>query len=138
MKFITTQEEPINLGSLLETGASGADGSDVIFIGRVRDNSRGKQVRFIDYEIYNEMALKELNKIADEALAEWEASRIIIVHRFGRVAIAESSIVIIVSTPHRDDGYRASRYIIDEIKKRVPIWKKESYTDGSEWISERN
>jgi molybdopterin synthase catalytic subunit len=84
------------------------------------------------------MAVKELNKIADEAASVHNLSRVIIVHRYGRVTVGESSILIVVSSPHRESSYTASRYIIDEIKKRVPIWKKEFYNDGSEWISNRN
>ena len=138
MKHITTQQEPINLDTLLSHGESPSDGADLVFIGKVRDHSRGKTVLHIDYEIYDTMALKELNKIADEALEKWDISRVLIVHRYGRVNIGEPSIVIAISSSHRDESYQGSRYIIDEIKKRVPIWKKEFYSDGSEWIGDRN
>ncbi len=137
MKTILVQKEIIDLNLVLKTGTTTSDGSDLIFIGKVRDISRGKNVTCIDYEIYNEMAVKELNKIADEASSDNEISRIIIIHRYGRVTLGEASILILVSSPHRDSSYKASRYIIDEIKKRVPIWKKEFYDDGSEWISDR-
>jgi molybdopterin synthase catalytic subunit len=138
MKSVLIQKEAINIDEILNTGASNSDGSDLIFIGKVRDNSRGKSVTHIDYDIYNEMAVKELNRIADEASSNHELNRIIIIHRYGRVTLGETSIMILVSSPHRDSSYQASRYIIDEIKKRVPIWKKEFYTDGSEWISDRS
>jgi molybdopterin synthase catalytic subunit len=138
MKLVLTQKEVIDLNEVSGTGASHSDGSDLIFIGKVRDTSRGKKVTHIDYEIYNEMAVKELNKIADEASSNHEISRIIIIHRYGRVTLGETSILILVSSPHRDSSYQASRYIIDEIKKRVPIWKKEFYDDGSEWITDRS
>jgi len=138
MKFVLTQEDIINIDEILKTGASHSDGSDLVFIGKVRDKSRGKNVTHIDYDIYNEMAVKEMNKIADEASANHELNRIIIIHRYGRVTLGETSILILVSSPHRDSSYQASRYIIDEIKKRVPIWKKEFYNDGSEWISDRS
>ena len=138
MKQVLTQKEIIDINSILGTGASKSDGSDLIFIGKVRDTSRGKNVTHIDYEIYNEMAVKELNKIADEASAGHELNRVIIVHRYGRVNLGETSILILVSSPHRDSSYKASRYIIDEIKNRVPIWKKEFYDDGSEWITDRS
>jgi len=138
MRLILTQKEKIDTGKILNGGASYSDGSDLIFIGKVRDISRGKKVTHIDYEIYNEMALKELNRIADEASLNHELNRIIIIHRYGRVLLGETSIVILVSSPHRDSSYQASRYIIDEIKKRVPVWKKEFYDDGSEWISDRS
>jgi len=138
MKLVLTQKETIDLNTVSNTGTSYSDGSDLIFIGKVRDTSRGKNVTHIDYEIYNEMAVKELNKIADEASANDEINRIIIIHRYGRVTLGETSILILVSSPHRDSSYKASRYIIDEIKKRVPIWKKEFYDDGSEWITDRS
>ncbi|MCL2154547.1 MAG: molybdenum cofactor biosynthesis protein MoaE [Leptospirales bacterium] len=138
MILILTQKDPININDLINEGLSSSDGSDLIFIGRVRDSSQNKKVLYIDYDIYSEMAVKELNKIADEAGAKHNLGRIIIIHRYGRVNAGESSILILVSSPHRDSSYAASRYIIDEIKKRVPIWKKEFYTDGSEWLSDRN
>ncbi|HOV08521.1 MAG TPA: molybdenum cofactor biosynthesis protein MoaE [Spirochaetota bacterium] len=138
MKKIFTQREPIEIGLILAENSMPHDGSDVVFIGKVRNNSRSKEVLFIDYEIYDSMAIKEMSKIADEAIEKWNLSRVIIIHRYGRVNIGEASIVIITSSPHREESYSGSRYIIDEIKKRVPIWKKEYYTDGSEWIGDRN
>lgn len=138
MKLVLTQKEIIDINDIKDTGVSHSDGSDLIFIGKVRDISRGKKVTHIDYDIYKEMAVKELNKIADEASDNNELSRIIIIHRYGRVLLGETSILILVSSPHRDSSYNASKFIIDEIKKRVPIWKKEFYDDGSEWISDRS
>jgi molybdopterin synthase catalytic subunit len=138
MKLILAQKDPININNFINEGLTNSDGSDLIFIGRVRDSSQNKKVLYIDYDIYSEMAIKELNKIADEAGSKHNLNRIIIIHRYGKVHAGESSILIIVSSPHRDSSYTASRYIIDEIKKRVPIWKKEFYNDGSEWISDRN
>ncbi len=138
MKQIITQKDPVDLNELLNHGDSDGFGCDVIFSGKVRNKSRGKNVSHIDYEIYDDMAVSELNKIADESLIKWDLGRCIIVHRHGRILTGEISIIIIVSSPHREDSYIASRYVIDEIKKRVPIWKKEFYDDGSEWISNRN
>ncbi len=138
MKDIYIQEETIDIAAILDKGASSSDGADIAFIGRVRNNSRDREVTLIDYEIYPEMALSELNKIADEAIEKSGLNRCIIVHRYGRVFPGETSIIIVVSAPHRGQTYEGSRYIIDEIKKRVPIWKKEHYTDGSEWISDRS
>jgi len=138
MKLIIAQKDPIIINNFINEGITNSDGSDLIFIGKVRDSSQNKKVLYIDYDIYSEMAVKELNKIADEAGSLHNLSRTIIIHRYGRVTTGEASILIIVSSPHRDSSYTASRYIIDEIKKRVPIWKKEFYNDGSEWISDRN
>jgi len=138
MKRIYIQEAPLDPGAILEDNVSPADGSDLLFCGRVRNNSRGRNVQHIDYQVYPEMAVKEMERIAEEAIEKWRINRCVIVHRYGRVMPGESSIIILVSTPHRDESYTASRYIIDEIKKRVPVWKKELYDDGSEWIGDRN
>ncbi|MBP7736102.1 MAG: molybdenum cofactor biosynthesis protein MoaE [Spirochaetes bacterium] len=134
MISIILQQEPIDTDRILAEAGTSADGAVVSFIGRVRDNSRGKTVIHIEYEAYGEMARKQLRKIVDEAVARWSLSCCSVVHRFGRVGIGEASIVIAASTPHRDAAFQAVRYIIDAIKVDVPIWKKEFYSDGSSWI----
>jgi len=83
------------------------------------------------------MAVKELKKIAEEAVSRWSVTNCIVVHRFGTVGIGEPSILIAVSSPHRDAAFQAVRYIIDTVKKTVPIWKKEYYSDGEIWVSDR-
>lgn len=138
MKKIYIQQEALDPAMILESNVNPGDGSDILFCGRVRNNSRGKNVLYIDYQVYPEMAVREMDKIADEAILKWGLNRCVIVHRYGRVMPGESSIVILVSSPHREESYTSSKYIIDEIKKRVPVWKKESYDDGSEWIGDRN
>lgn len=138
MKNISIQGSPLNPWEIMEQGVNPGDGSDLVFCGRVRDNSRGKAVKYIDYHVYPEMAVKEMDRIAEEAIGKWCLNRCVVVHRHGRVMPGEVSIVILVSSPHREESYLASRYIIDEIKKRVPVWKKECYEDGSEWIGDRN
>lgn len=138
MKKIYIQQDALDPGMILESEVNPGDGSDILFCGRVRNNSRDKNVLYIDYQVYPEMAVKEMDKIADEAIVKWNLNRCVIVHRYGRVMPGESSIVILVSSPHREESYISSKYIIDEIKKRVPVWKKECYDDGSEWIGDRN
>lgn len=138
MKKIYIQQEALDPAMILESEVNPGDGSDILFCGRVRNNSRDKNVLYIDYQVYPEMAVKEMDKIADEAIVKWSLNRCVIVHRYGRVMPGESSIVILVSSPHREESYISSKYIIDEIKKRVPVWKKECYDDGSEWIGDRN
>jgi molybdopterin synthase catalytic subunit len=132
---IKYQTEPININSITDNIATDADGAAVIFIGAVRNYSNGKNVLYLEYEIYNEMAEKELNKITEEAFKHWKITNCEVVHRYGKVKIGETSIVIAVASGHRDESYKASRYIIEEIKKRVPVWKKEFYSDGSNWIT---
>lgn len=107
------------------------DGAVVMFIGRARNKTGDKTVACLDYEVYNGMALKETDKIIRETIERFGLSQCSVVQRYGRVAIGEASIVIAVSSPHRKDSYEASKYIIDNIKSRVPIWKKEIYPDGS-------
>ncbi|HNR89326.1 MAG TPA: molybdenum cofactor biosynthesis protein MoaE [Spirochaetota bacterium] len=134
---IDIQDGPIDIAALCERAGTDADGAALLFVGRARNHSNGKAVTHLDYEAYRSMAVRELEKIAQDACGRWDVGACAIVHRVGRVAIGEASICIAVSSPHRDDAYRASRFIIDTIKKTVPIWKKEYYEDGSMWISER-
>jgi len=138
MNKITIQTEPIDIAAVLHETGTDNDGAVVIFVGRARNTSRGKEVTHLDYEAYGEMALSELEKIGSRAIETWSLSDCIIIHRYGKVEIGTPSIIIAVSSPHRNEAYEASRYIIDTIKKTVPIWKKEFYTDGSEWISDRS
>jgi len=134
MISIILQQEQIDAARVLAEAGTASDGAVVSFIGRVRNSSRGMTVTHIEYEAYGEMARKQLRKIVDEAVARWSLSYCSVVHRFGRVGMGETSIVIAASTPHRDAAFQAVRYIIDAIKVDVPIWKKEFYSDGSSWI----
>lgn len=137
-KRVIIQTENIDAAILTTQLGSAEDGAVVTFIGRARNNSMGKGVDHLDYEIYNSMAIKELHKIADEALAKWPITTCIIVHRYGSIAIGEASVFIGVSSPHRKEAYESSSYLIDEIKRRVPVWKKEFYQDGSSWITHKD
>jgi molybdopterin synthase catalytic subunit len=137
VKKILVQKDPIDIKTIIDEAGSDADGSIVYFIGRVRNKSKdGREVRHIEYDIYNGMANLELVKIADEAISANSLTNCIIVHRYGIVDVGETSVFIAVSSPHRKASYAASMFIIDAIKTRVPIWKKEVYADGSEWLSE--
>ena len=138
MKKILFQEEPINTNEIINETGTEADGSVITFIGMARNFSRGKEVTHLEYEIYENMAEKEMEKIIDESIKRWKLSSCIVVHRYGRVNMKEASILISLSSPHRKESFQASQYIIDTIKERVPIWKKEFYIDGSQWISERS
>jgi molybdopterin synthase catalytic subunit len=110
------------------------DGGVVTFQGVVRDNARGKQVRSLEYDAYVEMAEQQMAQIAAEVEARWEASAVAMVHRIGRLEIGECSVVVAVACPHRAEAFEACRYAIDTLKSTVPIWKKEIYTDGEEWV----
>jgi molybdopterin synthase catalytic subunit len=135
---IILQKEPIDVTAFLNDVGTDEDGAVVSFIGRARCWSNNREVRYLEYEAYEGMAEKELHRIARDAMERWQLTDVVIVHRFGRVEIGASSILISVSSAHRDEAFQSARYIIDTIKKTVPIWKKEFYSDGSMWISERS
>jgi len=110
-----------------------ADGAAVIFEGVVRDNSRGRRTLYLDYEAYEAMALKQLESLAVEARTRFEVRGASIVHRLGRLEIGETSVLIVVAAAHRSAAFEACRWIIDTLKKTVPIWKKEYFEDGAVW-----
>ncbi len=134
MKLTKFQTEAIEINSFTNKCGTDEDGSILTFIGQARNKSKGKEVEYLEYELFNSMAITELNKIVDFAISKWELTDCIVIHRYGKVKISEGTIFIAVSSPHRDASYQASRYIIDTIKETVPIWKKEFYNDGSHWI----
>lgn len=109
------------------------DGAVVVFDGVVRNNSRGRRTLYLDYESYEEMALRQMNALASEALSKFAIRHATIVHRLGRLGIGETSVLIVVAAAHRGPAYEASRWIIDTLKKTVPIWKKEFFVDGAVW-----
>ncbi len=114
---------------------SAADGAAVVFQGRVREASEGREVTRLEYEAYAEMAERELELICREASERWEVGAIVAAHRTGTLEPGEVSVSIGVAAPHRGQCYEASRYVIEEIKRRLPIWKREHYADGSTtWV----
>jgi molybdopterin synthase catalytic subunit len=109
------------------------DGAIVVFDGIVRNHSRGRQTLYLDYEAYEEMALKELRRLADEARSKFAIRNLALVHRLGRLQIGESSVLIAVYAGHRAAAFDACRWLIDTLKRTVPIWKKEHFADGAVW-----
>ena len=110
-----------------------ADGAIVVFDGIVRDNTRGRKTLYLDYEAYEEMALAQMEKLAAEAQERFAIDRVGVVHRLGRLEIGESSIVIVVTSAHRGAAFDACRWLIDTLKRTVPVWKKEHFADGAVW-----
>jgi MoaE-MoaD fusion protein len=110
-----------------------ADGAVVVFDGIVRDNTRGRRTLYLDYEAYEAMALKQMESLAAEARARFGVRGISIVHRLGRLQIGETSVLIVVAAAHRGKAFEACQWIIDTLKKTVPIWKKEYFEDGAVW-----
>jgi molybdopterin synthase catalytic subunit len=126
--------EAIDLNELVRYVTDPEAGAIVTFIGTTRNNNEGRRVIALDYEAYPEMAEKELARIGDDARKQWPICRMTIVHRLGPVQIGEASVIIAVSSAHRDAAFAASRFAIEEIKKTVPIWKKEVFEGGEVWI----
>lgn len=109
-------------------------GATLVFLGTVREWTKGKRTVFLEYEAYPEMAEAQMKVIADEIEARWPGARTAIVHRIGKLGIGEASVVIAVATPHRADSFDACRHAIERLKQIVPIWKKEIWDDGEEWV----
>jgi len=109
------------------------DGAAVVFEGVVRDNTRGRRTLYLDYEAYEEMAGKQLEGLAEQALKQFSVRDIAIVHRLGRMEVGETSVLIIVASAHRGPAFDACRWLIDTLKRTVPIWKKEYFEDGAVW-----
>jgi MoaE-MoaD fusion protein len=109
------------------------DGAIVIFDGVVRNHSRGRRTLYLDYEAYEDMARQKLQELADEARQRFAVRNLVIVHRLGRIEIGESSVLIAVFSAHRAAAFEACRWLIDTLKRTVPIWKKEYFEDGAVW-----
>jgi MoaE-MoaD fusion protein len=126
--------EPIDIRKITDGIQSPEDGAVLVFEGVVRNNAKGKAVRFLEYDAYESMALKKLEEIRQLANREFEIRDMAIVHRLGHLEIGECSTVIVVASAHRGPAFDACRFAIDKIKEIVPIWKKEFYEDGEVWI----
>jgi molybdopterin synthase catalytic subunit len=125
--------EPIDVEAVAGRLKHTLDGAAVIFDGVVRDNSRGRRTLYLDYEAYEAMALKQMESLATEARARFSVRGVSIVHRLGRLEIGQTSVLIVVASAHRSPAFEACRWIIDTLKKTVPIWKKEYFEDGAIW-----
>jgi molybdopterin synthase catalytic subunit len=127
--------DPLQPSAALAEVASVANGAAIVFVGTVREVNDGRAVTGIEYSAYEGMAARELAAIAGEAAARSGTTDIVVEHRIGRLELGEASVVIAVAHPHRAEAYDASRYIIEQLKRRVPIWKREDYVDGTrEWV----
>ena len=127
--------DPIDPAEVLQRVGDDVDGAIVLFLGVVRNHAEGRSVKGMRYDAYEEMAGEVLRCIAEEASARLGTDRVAVVHRVGELSVGDVSVAIAVSSPHRAEAYEASRYVIEEIKKRLPIWKKERYLEGDEaWV----
>lgn len=132
--FFELTTEPIDITAVARRVVPPECGATVTLDGYVRQFTKGRETLYLIYEAYDEMALKEMQKLADQAHDKFEIANIGIVHRTGRLEIGETSVVISVTAPHRRAAFEACEWLIRELKRTVPIWKKEVYADGEEWI----
>jgi molybdopterin synthase catalytic subunit len=130
-------DQPLDSGVVTARVAGPGMGGIVVFVGAVRDRARDREIRRLEYEAYAGMAEREMDRIADEAGQRWPGARVAIAHRTGQLEIGEIAVVVAAAAPHRAEAFAACRFAIDELKARVPIWKKEFATDGEYWVDER-
>jgi molybdopterin synthase catalytic subunit len=133
MDFFELTTGPLDIGGIVRRVVPPECGATVTLDGYVREFTRGKQTLYLEYEAYEPMALSEMKKLGIKAREQFDVSNIGIVHRLGKMEIGETSVVVTVAAPHRKAAFDACSWLITELKKTVPIWKKEFYADGSEW-----
>ena len=133
--FIALTREVIEAERLVSEAKRGEDGAVVVFDGIVRNHTRNRQTLYLDYEAYEEMALKQMDALSREALSQFGVRQVSLVHRLGRLHVGETSVLIVVSSAHRAQAFDACRWLIDTLKKTVPIWKKETFVDGVVWAA---
>lgn len=131
----TLVRAPIDPLALVRAVSSPGNGAVILFLGAVRQVNEGRDVTGIDYAAYEGMALRELQAIVDEGATRFGTGDVVVAHRLGELQVEDISVGIAVGHPHRDAAYAVSRWVIEELKRRVPIWKREHYTDGTrEWV----
>ena len=132
--MIRVQKEDFDIGELLSAVKSPRVGGVSCFLGCVRDSSQGRRVERMSIEVYEEMAAAELEKIREEALERFQVEEAVVVHRYGDLEVGDNIVFIAVGAAHREEAFQACRYILEELKRRVPIWKKEVSPDGEHWV----
>jgi molybdopterin synthase catalytic subunit len=131
---VAVTSQPLDSEALVALVDAKGDGAVVTFAGLVRDHNQGRQVQFLEYEAYEPLAIRALQRIVDEAHELWPSARVAVHHRLGRLEIGEASIVIAAASPHRADAFAACRYTIERVKQIVPIWKREHFDGGDVWL----
>ena len=134
MAFAEITTEPIDVGAVVRSVAAPECGATVTLDGYVRKFTKDRETLYLVYEAYEPMALQEMKKLIDQAKIGFQISHVAIVHRLGKLELGETSVVISVAAPHRKAAFAACEWLIRELKRTVPIWKKEVYADGEEWI----
>jgi len=135
MTNINISAQPLNIIACIDWAMDDQSGGIDVFIGTVRNATKGKKVLRLEFEAYEKMAIQEMTKIADMVLAKWPVHKILIHHRVGSLDVGEVPVIIVVSAAHRAAAFDACRYAIDTLKETVPIWKKEVFEDGEVWVA---
>lgn len=131
---VTVGESPIDSGSLIDEVGRPNSGATVLFLGTVRDHSGDKEgVTHLEYEVFSERVEAKIREIVEEAIEKWPVLSAVVEHRSGKVDLGEASVAVAVACAHRSDAFESARFIIDELKERAPIWKKEFWPGGAEW-----
>jgi molybdopterin synthase catalytic subunit/molybdopterin converting factor small subunit len=133
--YVTLTRAPLPAEQLIRDAKQGEDGAVVVFDGIVRNHTRGRRTLYLEYEAYEEMAEKQMRALAAEARARFAVRHVTLIHRLGRLEIGDTSVLIIVASAHRAAAFDACRWLIDTLKKTVPIWKKEFFHDGAVWAA---
>ena len=132
----TISERPLDADAVAARVAGADAGGVVTFVGAVRDHSRGRAIRHLEYEAYPEMAIAEMERICDAAARRWPGVRVAIAHRVGHLEIGDLAVVVVAAAAHRAEAFDACRFAIDTLKESVPIWKKEVASDGAYWVDD--
>ncbi|HXG36244.1 MAG TPA: molybdenum cofactor biosynthesis protein MoaE [Dehalococcoidia bacterium] len=132
--FFEITSQPLDPGKLAQRVRQDESGAVLLFLGVVRNHNLGRRVLYLEYDAYPEMAEKVMRAIAREAMQRWQLTDIAMQHRTGRLEIGETSLLIAVASPHRKEGFQAGQWLVDRFKEIVPIWKKEVWEGGEEWI----
>jgi molybdopterin synthase catalytic subunit/molybdopterin converting factor small subunit len=132
-RYALIVRDAIDTFGVLQRVKKGEDGAAVVFEGVVRNQTRGRRTLYLDYEAYEEMALRQMEELAEQALKQFQVREVALIHRLGRLVIGETSVLIVVASAHRAAAFEACRWLIDRLKRTVPIWKKEYFEDGAVW-----
>jgi molybdopterin synthase catalytic subunit len=132
-RYAAIVDQKIDTQALLQKIKQPEDGAALVFEGVVRNHTRGRRTLYLDYEAYPEMALKQMDSLAQQALSRFPIRDVALAHRVGRLQIGETSVAIAVASAHRNAAFEACRWLIDTLKRTVPIWKKEYFEDGAVW-----
>ena len=132
--MVRVQREPIDGQALIRSVQTDGDGAVALFLGTVRDHNEGRKVIGLEYSAFEEMALQELERVRDQALERFEITRAAVVHRLGSLEIGAASVAVAIAAPHRTAAFDACRFVIDTLKRTVPIWKKETFENGEVWV----